>query len=693
MNQNINYNQNYLQKNNNNLMVNFKLCPICKSLVHNQYIQIHLYECKTKLDEKIKKEELQKMSTPEGRMEQIKKQNDNIFNQFKNLIQNNFLNNNQTQSQTQSQSQTHIQSSSKPYSNTNLNNNNLINQSNRSNQYISQQRPYTNNTNINNINQSKNINQNNEIKQSTNPLIQFIEQIPLNQYKEKNEKDIKKEKTNTSSNISLNETSNKEKVKNNDHEKHKEKTKDHKENKEYRELKENKKEENEIKDLKKDSKKEFQIENYIPPQVIQYNDQMLYHFFKLYETLFIEYIRNKSIAIVGPSESIIGTKKGHIIDKFDRIVRLNKSIPLPQNLKDDIGSRTDILYNSLNTSDFPGENKLSPTLHKKYGIKFVCTSYPYGIETFKYDILNYVKKYKFELPLKVMDDQKYRKFENVLGTRPYTGTCAIMDILSYPIKFLYITGLDFYQTKYYSQYREINKSQLKNTRNSNVHNAAPQLSYLKHIALIDDRIILDDFLDKLIYQNYYIINREFKKIKRDNILGYGNEYFYKYFQMNDFFITFTKESIFDKKDIIPSSKNLIIITNNDSIHLNKNEYAIKITNNAQEIQYLNEGYERKRFIGNFYYNWDMNNNNKQRNKIIPPSFYLQTNFLKTIHNILNKIEIKNASLNLLLILSIMIHFPDNHIFMKDELKEKIYFATPEKKLINFLIKKKILHVI
>ena len=41
----------------------------------------------------------------------------------------------------------------------------------------------------------------------------------------------------------------------------------------------------------------------------------------------------------------------------------------------------------------------------------------------------------------------------------------------------------------------------------------------------------------------------------------------------------------------------------------------------------------------------------------------------------------------------MIHFPDNHIFMKDELKEKIYFSTSEKKLINFLIKKKILHVI
>jgi CTP-dependent riboflavin kinase len=44
-----------------------------------------------------------------------------------------------------------------------------------------------------------------------------------------------------------------------------------------------------------------------------------------------------------------------------------------------------------------------------------------------------VYKYKFELPLKVMNDFKFRNFEKTLNTRPYTGTCAIMDLLSYPI--------------------------------------------------------------------------------------------------------------------------------------------------------------------------------------------------------------------------------------------------------------------
>jgi hypothetical protein len=187
----------------------------------------------------------------------------------------------------------------------------------------------------------------------------------------------------------------------------------------------------------------LQMENYISPQIVSYNDTMLNHFFKKYEQLFIEFITDKSVALVGPAQSIIGTKKGEIIDRFDLVVRLNKSIPLPNGISEDIGTKTDIVYNSLNTSDFPGENNLNPKLYKKYGVRFVCTSYPFNHNIFHDDIASYVYKYKFELPLKVMNDLKFRNFEKMLATRHYTGTCEIMDMLSYPIKYLYITGLYF----------------------------------------------------------------------------------------------------------------------------------------------------------------------------------------------------------------------------------------------------------
>ena len=36
-----------------------------------------------------------------------------------------------------------------------------------------------------------------------------------------------------------------------------------------------------------------------------------------------------------------------------------------------VGCRTDILYNSLNTSDYPGENNISPLFLKQQKIKYL----------------------------------------------------------------------------------------------------------------------------------------------------------------------------------------------------------------------------------------------------------------------------------------------------------------------------------
>ena len=75
-----------------------------------------------------------------------------------------------------------------------------------------------------------------------------------------------------------------------------------------------------------------------------------------YTYYYQKYLCGKNVAIVGPASSIVRTNSGRLIDTFDVVVRLNKSLPLTRKLIPDIGSRTDILYNSLNRSDFPGEN-------------------------------------------------------------------------------------------------------------------------------------------------------------------------------------------------------------------------------------------------------------------------------------------------------------------------------------------------
>ena len=175
-----------------------------------------------------------------------------------------------------------------------------------------------------------------------------------------------------------------------------------------------------------------------------------------YSSLFRKFVENKTVAIVGPANSIIGSGKGKTIDKFDIVIRLNKALPLPMNISKDIGTKTTIIYNSLNVSDYPGQNILDTNLYKKYGVQFVCCSYPYN-GVFVNDINNYINRYQFDIPFRCIEHGKYYAFENKIKTRPYTGTSAIMDILSYKIKALYITGIDFYNTPYYSQYRNISK--------------------------------------------------------------------------------------------------------------------------------------------------------------------------------------------------------------------------------------------
>ena len=433
------------------------------------------------------------------------------------------------------------------------------------------------------------------------------------------------------------------------------------------------------------SEQNLQLDNYISPELISYNDTMLNQFFKKYEQLFVDFIKDKCIALVGPAQSIIGTNKGDIIDKFDLVVRLNKSIPLPQSLKDDIGMRTDIIYNSLNTSDFPGENKLSPKLHKKYGVKFVCSSYPFNHNIFHDDITNYVYKYKFELPLKVMNDFKFRNFEKVLGTRPYTGTCAIMDLLSYPIKYLYITGLDFYQTKYYSEYRRVSKDVIKYNKNNIIHQCKPQLDYLKNISFFDNRIILDSFLDKLLYHDYYKVFKNLMSYEKNNIFKFGDPFFQKYFEMKISSCTFTKSYSNNNKNI-DSNQNqnpFLILTDNKYFKKEFNEYCIFITNEKNMLNMLNNNLESKKFIGNFFYTENKNN---------PATIYLSERFLNHLKSTLTRIGINNCNLNLVILLSIILYLPDQHFFSYNEIFNYWKLTIEEKKLILFLSKKKMLHL-
>lgn len=401
------------------------------------------------------------------------------------------------------------------------------------------------------------------------------------------------------------------------------------------------------------------------------------NFLNKYKQLYSDFLKNKTVALVGPAESIIGTGKGDIIDKFDIVVRLNKSLPLPKDMKNDIGTKTSILYNSLNVSDFPGQNKFSNRFLKEHQIQFLSCPYPVEIELFRNDILNYIKRNNFGIPFKTMDLNSYKSLERSIQTRPFTGTCAIVDLLSYDLKLLYITGLDFYTTKYYKKYRMISDQQQLNTQNNIIHKSTPQLNLLKHISLFDQRVYIDNYLDQLLYKNYYYVLNKLNKINF-NIFSFDNPQIKDFFKLDMCNITYT---INNQYKIINHDKPTLVITNNKYLEKQDKTYLLFVTNNIENIIKLNKDLVEKKYIGNFYYK----KNEKSSNHI---SIYLNPYFINYLKKILKNIQIYNCNLHFLMFLSLILYSKDNHFFNSYEIYNDWGLSTEEKKFFNFLIKKK-----
>jgi hypothetical protein len=226
---------------------------------------------------------------------------------------------------------------------------------------------------------------------------------------------------------------------------------------------------------------------------------------------------NKKVALVGPSSNTLNTKQLDKIESYDLIVRLNKTFEVPFARQIDIGHRTDILYNSMNTGDFPGQNDFTPELIdklKKNNLKYIACSYPY-IHPFDMDILKFIEVNESKIPYHVIDIVLYKYLTSIVNGRPYTGTCAIIDLLSYPIKELYITGIDCYLNKYYTEYRNIKKRDLDNLRHNHIHHNIPQLAFIKQLAVNDSRFKLDAFLENYFFKKEYVIH---KKINVNNYI-------------------------------------------------------------------------------------------------------------------------------------------------------------------------------
>lgn len=223
--------------------------------------------------------------------------------------------------------------------------------------------------------------------------------------------------------------------------------------------------------------------------------------------------KDKKVIIVGPSSYLEGMGQGGFIDSFDIVVRINNIHDLNNpKLVEDLGKKTDVIYfdGSMDNKRFKDYSICSPKLVK-------CT-YPESEWFYEDRCKLNVSILKKHFNTEVIDTQKYNdlktKLDKNLKTRPNSGLIAIIDLISLPIKELYITGIDFYRSAYSSYHPDYGSSDLAMIKevfrkgdNGDIHDINKQFKYFKKEICKNIKINMDSTLRN------YIQDPKFEKVE------------------------------------------------------------------------------------------------------------------------------------------------------------------------------------
>lgn len=228
---------------------------------------------------------------------------------------------------------------------------------------------------------------------------------------------------------------------------------------------------------------------------------------------FREFLRGKSVSIVGPAESVRYHNNNNIIQNSDLIVRINQGTQQAKKNATISGNKTDILYNSLDFDPMSGGNLLE-LIDKE--IKFICCPYSQEEQTYNNIIFNKIfDSSLFErFKIRFIEKDIYDSIKTQTNSRINSGLGAIVDLLSFEISSLFITGIDFYRSYYCDDYcsarnRINSKLELEKELEFKVyddnrhHNPDRQYAYFKNIITKDTRVLLDPFMQEIIKDNRY----------------------------------------------------------------------------------------------------------------------------------------------------------------------------------------------
>ena len=219
-----------------------------------------------------------------------------------------------------------------------------------------------------------------------------------------------------------------------------------------------------------------------------------------------DFLKDKKVILVGPSESLLKNKNKEFIESFDIIVRVNRGIEPTDKYGEYVGERTDILYNCmLEHPDNGGIIDADYFASKK--VKFVVYHSEvdfHGVATDKEPSHLKPKTIKKlnnnNISTNKINFEFYNKISSQVKCSPNTGYIAIFDLLNYDVKELYITGFTFYLDKFMPGYKDqVDKEEFNNKCfTSQRHNQKNLWEFLKKSYAENSKLKVDPYLHKIL---------------------------------------------------------------------------------------------------------------------------------------------------------------------------------------------------
>jgi hypothetical protein len=152
--------------------------------------------------------------------------------------------------------------------------------------------------------------------------------------------------------------------------------------------------------------------------------------------MYAEFLKDKRVALVGPGAQTEIMKLGSIIDSYDIVARVGHYNVL---VPDEIGSRTDLILENFWFWEPKFELNMVGLYDEwvKQGTKWF--SHVWCDNT---GIHNFWEINKGRVPIQTQKLEKIQAIRNQIDS-PTKGACAIYDLLTHPIKELFVVGYSF----------------------------------------------------------------------------------------------------------------------------------------------------------------------------------------------------------------------------------------------------------